>query len=84
MVEAEERDRVEGRYTQAEPETAAPRDVHGQYTETEGHTGPEADIVGAYVGSERDGEGPLGRSSHQRSGDYPKAEHGHGRGNAHG
>ncbi|WP_348788228.1 hypothetical protein [Leifsonia sp. NPDC080035] len=75
MVEAEGRDRVEGRYTQAEPETAAPRDVHGRYTESDGHAGPEADIVGAYVGSERDGGEPLVRSSHLRSGDYPKAEH---------
>jgi hypothetical protein len=75
MVEAEERDRMEGRYTQAEPETAEPRDVHGQYTESEGHPGPEEDIVGTYVGSERDGAEPLVRSSHLRGGNYPKAEH---------
>lgn len=75
MAEAEERDRVEGHYTQKEPETAETREVHGQYTESEGHPGPESDIVGAYVGSERDGEQPLVRSSHLRSGNYPKAEH---------
>ncbi|MFP3467588.1 hypothetical protein [Leifsonia sp. SIMBA_070] len=75
MAEADERDLVEGRYTQAEPETAEPRDVHGQYTESDGHPGPEADIVGAYVGSEREGSEPLVRSSHLRSGNYPKADH---------
>ena len=75
MAEAEERDQVEGHYTQKEPEAAELREVHGQYTESEGHPGPESDIVGAYVGSERAGEQPLVRSSHLRSGNYPKAEH---------
>jgi hypothetical protein len=74
MVGAEERDVVEGRYTQAEPETAEERAVHGQYTEGEGHLGPDAEVVGAYVGSERAGRPPIVRSTHQRTGNYPKAE----------
>ncbi|MGH1526184.1 hypothetical protein ACRAWC_19850 [Leifsonia sp. L25] len=75
MIEAKDRDVVEGRYTQAEPETAEERVVHGQYTEGEGHLGPDTEVVGAYVGSEREGKSPLVRSTHQRSGNYPKAQH---------
>lgn len=75
MVEAQERDAVEGRYTQAEPETAEGRTVHGQYTEGEGHPGPDTEIAGAYVGSQLGGRPPIVRSTHQRSGNYPKAEH---------
>lgn len=75
MVGAQERDAVEGRYTQAEPEAAEERIVHGQYTEGEGHLGPDTEIAGAYVGSEREGRPPIVRSTHQRSGNYPKAEH---------
>ncbi len=75
MVEAQERDAVEGRYTQAEPETAEGRTVHGQYTEGEGHAGPDTEIAGAYVGSQRDGKPPIVRSTHQRIGNYPKADH---------
>ncbi|WP_374008525.1 hypothetical protein [Leifsonia sp. LS-T14] len=70
-----ERDNLEGRYTQAEPETAEIRKVHGQYTEEAG-AGPEPDAVGTYVGAEREGKEPLVRSTHQRMGNYPKAEHG--------
>lgn len=69
-----DRDRVEGRYTEADGEGPAERAVHGQYTGSEGHPGPEGDIVGAYVGSQHDGEPPLVRSAHLRSGDYPRAE----------
>ncbi|MDR6972726.1 hypothetical protein [Leifsonia shinshuensis] len=69
-----ERDSLEGRYTQAQPETAGARQVHGQYTEEEG-AGPEPDIVGTYVGAERAGSVPLVRSAHQRIGNYPKADH---------
>ena len=75
MVEPQDRDVIEGRYTQAEPETAEQRVVHGQYTEGEGHLGPDSEVVGAYVGSEREGRPPLVRSTHLRSGNYPKAEH---------
>jgi hypothetical protein len=75
MVEPQDRDVVEGRYTQAEPEIAEERVVHGQYTEGEGHLGPDSEVVGAYVGSEREGRPPLVRSAHQRSGNYPKAQH---------
>ncbi|MEY9953081.1 hypothetical protein [Leifsonia sp. EB34] len=75
MVEAKERDGVEGRYTQAEPETAEERVVHGQYTEGEGHLGPDTEVIGVYVGSERESTPPLVRSTHQRSGNYPKAQH---------
>lgn len=75
MVETQDRDVIEGRYTQAEPETAEGRVVHGQYTEGEGHLGPDAEVLGAYVGSEREGRAPLVRSTHQRSGNYPKAQH---------
>ncbi len=76
MVEGQERDAVEGRYTQADPEVAEGRAVHGQYTEGEGHPGPDAEIAGAYVGFEHEGRPPIVRSTHQRSGNYPKAEHG--------
>lgn len=75
MVDAQKRDMVEGRYTQADPETAEGRVVHGQYTEGEGHAGPETEVVGAYVGTQREGKPPIVRSAHQRMGDYPKAEH---------
>ncbi|MBO1739943.1 hypothetical protein [Leifsonia sp. TF02-11] len=75
MVEAQERDAVEGRYTQAEPETAGGRAVHGQYTEGEGHSGPDTEIAGAYVGSQREGKPPIVRSTRQRIGNYPKADH---------
>ncbi|MCI0156037.1 hypothetical protein KNO15_04925 [Leifsonia shinshuensis] len=75
MVEAQERDAVEGRYTQAEPETAEGRTVHGQYTEGEGHAGPDTEIAGAYVGSQREGRPPIVRSTHQRIGNYQKADH---------
>lgn len=70
-----ERDDLEGRYTQAEPQTAESRNVHGQYTEEEG-AGPDEGVVGTYVGAEREGSEPLVRSSHQRIGNYPQAEHG--------
>jgi len=75
VVMMSERDDVEGRYTQTEPQTAGYRNVHGQYTEEAG-AGPEAGVVGTYVGAEREGREPLVRSSHQRVGNYPKAEHG--------
>lgn len=68
-----ERDELEGRYTQAEPQTAGSRNVHGQYTEEAG-AGPEEEALGTYVGTERDGSNPLTRSTHQRAGNYPKAE----------
>ncbi|MFF1571141.1 hypothetical protein ACFVWR_00195 [Leifsonia sp. NPDC058292] len=74
MAQENERDRLEGRYTQADPETPEPREVHGQYTER-GGVGPEADVAGTYIGAERDGEPPLVRTTHQRAGNYPKAEH---------
>jgi hypothetical protein len=74
MTDPIERDAVEGRYTQTQPEVAESRIVHGQYTEREG-AGPEPDVAGTYVGAERDGSEPLVRSTHQRSGNYPKAEH---------
>jgi hypothetical protein len=75
MVDSEERDLVEGRYTQQEPETADLRRVHGRYTGISEEIGPESEVVGAYVGAERDDEPPLVRSAHQRIGNYPKAEH---------
>lgn len=75
MIETQGRDAVEGRYTQAEPETVEGRAVHGQYTEGEGHRGPDTEISGAYVGSQREGKPPIVRSTHQRIGNYPKAEH---------
>ena len=74
MVQENERDGLEGRYTQADPEAPEPRGVHGQYTER-GGVGPEADVAGSYIGAERGGEPPLVRSTHQRAGNYPKAEH---------
>jgi hypothetical protein len=74
MVQENGRDGLEGRYTQVDPETPEPRGVHGQYTEHDG-VGPEPDIAGTYIGAERDGQEPLVRSTHQRSGNYPKAEH---------
>lgn len=74
MVDANERDLVEGRYTQREPEAADVRAVHGQYTEGSGHPGPDPEEVGAYVGSEREDAPPIVRSAHQRIGDYPKSE----------
>ncbi|MFF9564975.1 hypothetical protein ACF1AJ_16630 [Leifsonia sp. NPDC014704] len=78
MVQENARDGLEGRYTQADPEAPEPRGVHGQYTES-GGVGPEADVTGTYIGAERDGEVPLVRSTHQRAGNYPKAEHEHDR-----
>ena len=56
MVETQGRDALEGRYTQAAPETAEGRTVHGQYTEGEGHPEPDTEIAGAYVGSQREGK----------------------------
>ena len=76
MVESSERDLVEGRYTQAQPETAEPRQVHGRYTGTAEEDAVESEALGAYVGSQHDDEPPLVRSTHQRIGDYPRAEHG--------
>lgn len=75
MAETQGRDALEGRYTQVEPEVAEGRVVHGQYTEGEGHTGPDPEIAGAYVGTQRDGKPPIVRSTHQRIGNYPQAEH---------
>lgn len=68
-----ERDELEGRYTQADPQTADSRSVHGQYTEEAG-AGPKEDDLGTYVGAERDGSDPLVRNTRQRIGNYPKAE----------
>lgn len=76
MVDTGERDRIEGHYTQREPQVAVLRRDHGQYTESAGRPGPGADLVGAYVGSERAGVEPLVRSSQVRSGKYAKAERG--------
>lgn len=75
MVETQGRDALEGRYTQAEPEAAESRTVHGQYTEGEGHSGPDPEVSGAYVGTQLDGKPPMVRSTHQRIGNYPQAEH---------
>jgi hypothetical protein len=75
MTEREERDLVEGRYTQAQPETAEPRRVHGRYTGSDADDPVEEEALGAYVGSEHDDEPPLVRSTRQRIGDYPRAEH---------
>lgn len=69
-----DRDRVEGRYTEADGDGPAERAVHGQYTGSEGYRGPEDHIVGAYVGSQHDGEPPLVGSAHLRGEDYPRAE----------
>ena len=74
MTEREERDLVEGRYTQAQPETAEPRRVHGRYTGTDADEPAEEETLGAYVGSERDDEPPLVRSTRQRIGDYPRTD----------
>jgi hypothetical protein len=71
---ASERDGLEGKYTQVEPETAEPRTVAGQYTES-GGTGPDATVIGTYIGAERDGRGPLVRSSRMRHGNFARAEH---------
>jgi hypothetical protein len=75
MGDSEERDLVEGRYTQAQPETADLREVHGRYTGTAEDLPAESEDLGAYVGAQHDGEPPLVRSTHQRIGNYPKAEH---------
>jgi len=69
-----ERDELEGHYTQVDPEAPEQRQVHGQYTE-HGGIGPDADVSGTYVGADHDGEEPLVRSTHQRGGNYPKADH---------
>ncbi|WP_285115323.1 hypothetical protein [Leifsonia sp. fls2-241-R2A-40a] len=74
MVQQNERDGLEGRYTQADPEAPEERRVHGQYTEREG-VGPDVEVSGTYIGAERDGEEPLVRSTHHRGGNYPKSEH---------
>ena len=76
MTDMRERDLVEGRYTQAQPEAAEPRILHGRYTGTEGRIHPETDVVGAYVGTQHDGLPPLVRSARLRGGDYPRADHG--------
>ena len=75
MGESEERDLVEGRYTQAQPEAADARGVHGRYTGTSEDLPAESEELGAYVGAQHDDEPPLVRSTHQRIGNYPKAEH---------
>ncbi|NUU05662.1 hypothetical protein [Leifsonia sp. C5G2] len=74
MTERGERDLVEGRYTQAQPETAEPRRVHGRYTGADDDP-VEQETLGAYVGAQHDGEPPLVRSTRQRIGDYPRADH---------
>lgn len=74
MTERGERDLVEGRYTQAQPETAEPRRVHGRYTGTDDDP-VEQEMLGAYVGAQHDGEPPVVRSTRQRIGDYPRADH---------
>lgn len=68
-----ERDELEGRYTQADPEVPEQRQVHGQYTERDG-AGPDTNVSGTYVGVAHQGAKPLVRSTHQRIGNYPKAE----------
>jgi hypothetical protein len=75
MAERGERDLVEGRYTQVQPETAEPRGVHGRYTGTDPDDPVEEEALGAYVGSQHDDEPPLVRSTRQRIGDYPRADH---------
>ena len=75
MADNEQRDLVEGRYTQAQPETAEPRRVHGRYTGTDEGDPAETEELGAYVGAQHDGEPPLVRSTRQRIGNYPKADH---------
>jgi len=77
MGDNEARDLVEGRYTQAEPETAEVRGVHGRYTGTAEDVPEESEDLGAYVGAQHDGLPPVVRSTHQRIGNYPRSEHEH-------
>ncbi|WP_431220778.1 hypothetical protein [Leifsonia xyli] len=75
MVETEQRDLVEGRYTQADPEIPEVRQVHGRYTGTRPEEPAESEVLGAYVGAQHDDEPPEVRSTRQRIGNYPRAEH---------
>jgi len=68
-----DRDHVEGRYTETDPETANPRTVHGQYTESDQHEGPDTQAQGHYTNVD-DHEQP--RDTSERSGNFTRAEHG--------
>lgn len=66
-----DRDRLEGRYTEAAPETANRRAVHGQYTESESHNGPDPVEQGHYTnieGQEQD------RDTSERAGKFTRTE----------
>lgn len=67
-----DRDALEGQYTQR-GETG-PRTVHGQYTETSTDA-PDPLAEGEYTGASHHGEPPEVASTHERHGNYPKAEH---------
>lgn len=66
-----DRDYLEGRYTEADPETATLRTVHGQYTESGSHHGSDPLEQGHYTnvdGHKQD------RGTSERAGKFTRTE----------
>lgn len=63
----DDRENLEGSYTESDGEGPHERTVHGQYTETEDNPVPEPDIEGSYTDVDEPAEAPDGEYT---EGDY--------------
>ncbi|GAA1442028.1 hypothetical protein [Leifsonia poae] len=74
----DERENLEGTYTETDGEGPVERTVHGQYTETEEFAGPETETEGSYVDSDgveetlaSDEQGEYTETDYSKSDDDP-------------
>lgn len=56
----EDRENLEGSYTESDDEGPHERTVHGQYTETEGDPGPDPTVEGSYADVDEPADSPEG------------------------
>ncbi len=66
----DERENLEGTYTESDGEGPIERTVHGQYTETDG-VGPETETEGSYV----DADGVEETSTTEEQGEYTETDY---------
>jgi hypothetical protein len=66
----DDRENLEGTYTEVNDEGPEERTVHGQYTESADFPGPETETEGSYV----DADGSQEVSTEEEQGDYTESE----------
>jgi hypothetical protein len=66
----DDRENLEGTYTESNDEGPEERTVHGQYTESAEFAGPETETEGSYV----DTDGVQEVSANEEQGDYTESD----------